>query len=151
MIRRATQEDIPAVVELFERSFGTLTFLPRLHTREEHIAFFGGLLQKQELWVFEDDDGTLEGFTAISDMLDHLYVEPDAFGTGVSDALFEHATARRPDGFTFWVFQQNARARRFYERHGCRAIEFTDGAFNEEKTPDVLYEWQPKPRPQETS
>ena len=47
---------------------------------------------------------------------------------------------------TFWVFQQNARARRFYERHGCRAIEFTDGAFNEEKTPDVLYEWHPQPR-----
>ena len=31
------------------------------------------------------------------------------------------------------------------------AIEFTDGAFNEEKTPDVLYEWRPEPRPLPTS
>jgi ribosomal protein S18 acetylase RimI-like enzyme len=142
VIRRATQKDIPAVAALFERSFGTLTFLPMLHTHEEHIAFFGGMLEKQELWVYEAAGGLL-GFTAISDMLDQFYVDPDAFGTGVADALFEHATSRRPEGFTFWVFQQNARARRFYERHGCRAIEFTDGAFNEEKTPDVLYERRP--------
>ena len=132
---------MPAVAELFERSFGTLEFLPMLPTHEEHVAFFGGMLEKQELWVYEDA-GALRGFTAIADMLDHIYVDPEAFGTGVGDALFEHATSRRPEGFTFWVFQQNARARRFYERHGCHAIEFTDGAFNEEKTPDVLYEWR---------
>lgn len=144
VIRRGTAADIPGIAELYERSFATLTFLPILHTREQHAAFFGGLLEKQEeLWVCEDG-GSLLGFITISDMLDHLYLEPDAFGTGVGDALFEHAKARRPNGFTFWVFQQNARARRFYDRHGCRAIELTDGAHNEEKTPDVLYEWSPE-------
>ena len=49
----------------------------------------------------------------------------------------------RPDGFQFWVFQQNERARRFYEAHGAVAVEFTDGEHNEEKTPDVRYEWKP--------
>jgi GNAT superfamily N-acetyltransferase len=142
VIRRATPADLPAIVELFERSFATLTFLPVLHTHEQNEAYFGGALEQQEVWV-DDGAGVLRGFIAISDMLDHLYLEPDAFGTGVADALFEHATGRRPDGFTFWVFQQNARARCFYERHGCRAIEFTDGAHNEEQTPDVLYEWRP--------
>jgi GNAT superfamily N-acetyltransferase len=142
MIRGATPEDIPAIAALFERSFATLTFLPMLHTREQHIAFFGGLLEKQEFWV-DEDGGALQGFTTISDMLDHLYVEPEAFGTGVADALFEHAKSRRPEGFTFWVFQQNVRARRFYERHGSVAIELTDGSRNEEKAPDVLYEWHP--------
>ena len=141
MIRRATPEDIPAIAALFERSFGTLTFLPMLHTRAEHEAYFGGLLETQEVWVAEEG-GALQGFATISDMLDHLYLEPEAFGTGVGDALFEHAKKRRPDGFTFWVFQQNARARRFYERHGAVAIELTDGAHNEERTPDVLYEWR---------
>jgi hypothetical protein len=47
----------------------------------------------------------------------------------------------RPDGFQFWVFQQNERARRFYEAHGAAAVEFTDGSGNEEKTPDVRYRW----------
>ena len=143
MIRRATFEDVPAIVELFERSFATLTFLPVLHTREQHEAFFGGLLETQELWAYEEG-GELRGFTAISsDMLDHLYVDPESFGTGVAGALFEQVTSRRPGGFTFWVFQENARARRFYERHGCIAIELTDGAHNEEKAPDVRYEWRP--------
>ena len=72
-----------------------------------------------------------------------LFVHPDAIGTGVGHALFEHVKTRRPDGFWFWVFQQNDRARRFYEAHGAIAVEFTDGAGNEEKTPDVRYEWRP--------
>jgi GNAT superfamily N-acetyltransferase len=144
MIRRATPEDIPAVAELFERSFATLTFLPVLHTLDEHVAYFAGLLKTHEVWV-EDDAGALQGFVTISDMLDHLYIEPEAFGMGVADALFEHVQGRRPDGFTFWVFQQNARARRFYERHGAVAIKLTDGAHNEERTPDALYEWRPSP------
>jgi ribosomal protein S18 acetylase RimI-like enzyme len=144
MIRRATSEDIPAVADVFERSFATLTFLPVLHTREERLAFFGGLLETHEVWV-DEEDGVLLGFCTISDMLDHFYIDPPAFGTGVADALFEHVTSCRPDGFTLWVFQQNARARRFYERHGCVVLELTDGAGNEERTPDALYEWRPAP------
>ena len=30
-----------------------------------------------------------------------------------------------------------------YERHGAVAIDFTDGAGNEERQPDALYEWRP--------
>jgi len=41
---------------------------------------------------------------------------------------------------SFWVFQRNLAARRFYERHGSRLIEMTDGALNEEREPDALYE-----------
>jgi ribosomal protein S18 acetylase RimI-like enzyme len=142
MIRQATEADLPAIVELFERSFATLTFLPSLHTHEQNVAFFGGLLRTQAFWVYEDA-GVLLGFSTISEMLDHFYVDPKAWGTGVADALFDDATARHPEGFTFWVFQENARARRFYERHGCTVLELTDGAGNGEKTPDALYEWRP--------
>ncbi len=52
-------------------------------------------------------------------------------------------TTLRPDGIQFWVFQQNERARRFYEAHGAVAVEFTDGERNEERTPDVGYAWKP--------
>jgi GNAT superfamily N-acetyltransferase len=145
-MRQATFEDVPAIVELFERSFATLTFLPVLHTHEQHLAYFGGLLETHEVWV-DEEGGALRGFCTISDMLDHFYVDPPAFGTGIADALFEHVTSRRPDGFTLWVFQQNARARRFYERHGCVVLELTDGAHNEERTPDALYDWRPAPSP----
>jgi ribosomal protein S18 acetylase RimI-like enzyme len=146
MIRRARPEDVDAVAELFERSFALLDFLPKLHTLDEHRRWFAGVVDRDEVWLYEDD-GRIAGFSALSvDELEYLYLEPDAIGRGIGSALFRHAMERRPDGFRFWVFQQNERARRFYERHGCRAVELTDGEHNEEKTPDVRYEWRPAER-----
>ena len=143
MIRRATPGDVDAIAELFERSFGTLTFLPVLHTLDEHRAWFALVVADQEVWVW--DDGGVLGFAALDDStLSYLYVEPEAIGTGIGSALYRHVLARRPD-LTFWVFQQNERARRFYKRHGAQAIRFTDGEGNEEKTPDVLYAASPGP------
>ena len=53
------------------------------------------------------------------------------------------ARERRPAGFRLWVFQANTGARRFYERDGCTLVKLTDGADNEEREPDALYEWLP--------
>lgn len=138
MIRRATGEDAEEIVAIFEPSFALLDFLPNLHTHEETLGFFRRALDGGEAYVLERGFAILDG-----DMLTHLYVHPEAIGTGVGHALFEHVKARRPEGFDFWVFQQNERARRFYEAHGAEAVEFTDGSGNEEKTPDVRYEWKP--------
>jgi len=91
-----------------------------------------------EAYILDRGVAILDG-----DWLTHLYVHPDEIGTGVGHRLFEHVTTLRLGGFQFWVFQQNMRARRFYEAHGAVAVEFTDGAGNEEKTPDVRYEWRP--------
>jgi GNAT superfamily N-acetyltransferase len=138
MIRRATADDVDEIVAIFEPSFALLDFLPQLHTREEHLAFFDGRIGEDEVYILG------RGFAILHDnWLGHLYVHPDEIGTGVGHALFEHVKTRRPDGFQFWVFQQNEHARRFYEAHGAVAVEFTDGEGNEEKTPDVRYEWKP--------
>jgi ribosomal protein S18 acetylase RimI-like enzyme len=143
VIRRATHEDVDAVAALFRRSFGTLDFLPTLHTPEEDRAYFAHALDADEGWVYVDD-GRMLGFAVLAgDLLAHLYVEPDDWGHGVGHALFTHAIAERPGGFRFWVFQQNERARAFYERHGCRVVRLTDGSGNEERSPDALYEWRP--------
>jgi ribosomal protein S18 acetylase RimI-like enzyme len=144
VIRRATASDVDAIAELHERSFGTLFFLPVLHTLDEHRAHFARLVAQQEVWVWED--ARILGYAAVDDtMLNNLYVEPNAIGRGIGSALYRHVLACRPAGVTFWVFQQNARARRFYEKHGARAVRFTDGEGNEEKTPDVLYSSSPGP------
>jgi ribosomal protein S18 acetylase RimI-like enzyme len=142
-VRLAEPEDAEAVADVFIPSFESLTFLPMLHSHDEHRAFVRSLLERHEVWVAEED-GRVVGMAVLSErMLDHIYVHPDAQDRGVGGALLRQAKARRPGGFTLWVFQQNAGARRFYERHGLRAVRFTDGSENEEKTPDALYEWRP--------
>ena len=40
------------------------------------------------------------------------------------------------------MFQRNAAARAFYEKHGFRAVAFGDGSANMEAEPDALYEWR---------
>ena len=139
MIRRATEADVDEVVSIFEPSFALLDFLPRLHTHEENVAFFDRCVREGEAYLHGHDGVAI----LAGDMLTHMYVRPEAIGTGVGHALFEHVKTRRPAGFEFWVFQQNERARRFYEAHGAVPVEFTDGSGNEERTADVRYEWRP--------
>jgi putative acetyltransferase len=143
MIRRGGPDDVGAIAELYERSFATLAFLPVLHTLDDHRNWFARVAAEQELWVYEEK-GAIVGFAVLgAETLDYLYLEPHAFGRGIGTALLAKAKERRPEGFRFWVFQQNQRARRFYESRGCRLVELTDGSHNEEKTPDALYEWLP--------
>jgi GNAT superfamily N-acetyltransferase len=138
MIRRATADDVEEIVAIFEPSFALLDFLPQLHTHEENLGFFGRCVSGGEAYLLGRGFAILDG-----DRLTHLYVHPDELGTGVGHALFEHVTRLRPGGLQFWVFQQNTRARSFYEAHGAVAVELTDGDGNEEQTPDVRYEWKP--------
>lgn len=143
-VRRAGPSDARAVAEVFIPSFESLDFLPRLHTHDEHRAFVGRLVEEKDVWVAVTG-GRIVGFAALSaDMLDHLYVHPDTQRLGAGTALLAKAKEQRPEGFIFWVFQQNERARCFYEVHGCRVVQLTDGDGNEEKTPDALYEWRPE-------
>ena len=144
-IRAAEPEDADAVADVFIASFGTLTFLPKLHTDEETVDFITNTVLREHEVLVAELDGRIAGFAAMSkgDLLEHLYVDPDLQGRGIGSELLRRAKERMPHGFRLWVFQANAQARRFYERHGLRVVELTDGAGNEERTPDALYEWEP--------
>jgi ribosomal protein S18 acetylase RimI-like enzyme len=84
------------------------------------------------------------GLAAIGEAsLGHIYVHPDHQGRGIGSALLDKTKKLRPDGFTLWTFPQNEQACRFYEQHGLRAIAYGDGSGNEERLPDVQYEWLP--------
>ena len=66
MIRGHRPGDVDAIVELYERSFRTLTLLPRLHTLEEHRAWFGQVVDQRETWVWEAE-GAILGFIVLGD------------------------------------------------------------------------------------
>ena len=146
-IRPAEREDADPIARLFLVSKATLTFLPNIHTDEETSYFIANIvLRDQEVHVAETN-GEISGFLAMhGDMVEHLYVRPDLLRRGIGSALLQRAKERMPSGFRLWVFQENVPARRFYERHGLRLIEQTDGSRNEERTPDALYEWRPAGR-----
>jgi GNAT superfamily N-acetyltransferase len=101
-------------------------------------------VDRDEIWV-ADRDGTVVGFAGVNgDVLTHLYVDPTAQNRGLGTALLERAKQLRPGRLELWVFQKNDGARRFYERHGFRLVELTDGGSNMEKEPDARYEWLPE-------
>lgn len=143
-IRRATTTDAAAVAETFIAARTTMTYLPKLHTDDDTRSHFAGVVRDKETWV-ADRDGKVVGFAVVDGgWLEHLYVHPSRFNSGTGDKLFTQATRQHPQGFQLWVFQKNAGARRFYERHGCALEKLTDGADNEEKMPDALYVWPGK-------
>lgn len=86
------------------------------------------------------------GFLAVSmdtegGWIDQLYVSPTWVGCGIGTALLDLARRQLSPPIRLHTFQVNQRARSFYEGRGFRAIAFGDGSGNEEKCPDVLYEW----------
>lgn len=114
--------------------------VPKMHTAAEDLAYFASVVREQEVYVI-DMDGVLRGFIALTPgWVHHLYVHPEYHGKGIGTALLAHAKSLQNE-LTLWTFQANANARRFYERHGFSAVEFTDGSTNEERTPDVRYHW----------
>jgi GNAT superfamily N-acetyltransferase len=69
-----------------------------------------------------------------------MAVDPALVGNGIGSFLLAHAIRTSAPPIRLYTFQANRGARRFYERHGFIAVEFTDGQANEERCPDVLYE-----------
>lgn len=143
ILRRATPLDGPAVGTLHRHTMrASLPFLPELHTLTDVIDFATcEILPNNEVWVAEAA-ARLTGYIAFTpDWIHHLYVHPEVQGQGIGPRLLALALADGRDR-RLWTFQQNARARRFYEACGFVLLELTDGANNEEKTPDALYEWR---------
>jgi len=119
-----------------------MPWLPVLHSFEETVRFFGSfVIPNQSVLVAEAEEGMV-GFIAIEgSYVEHLYVAPAHQGIGIGDALLNRAKELRPDGLMLWTFERNHRARLFYEKRGFIAVESTDGSRNEERTPDVRYQW----------
>ena|ERR1051325_6755986 len=142
-IRRALPADAEETAAVLSAAFRSMTFVPKMHTDEEDRGSVRGLIADKECWVAERD-GAIVGLACFHNgWLEQLYVHPSHHNRGAGSLLLRQVMCEHPEGFHFWTFQANAGARRFYERHGCVAVEFTDGSGNEERTPDVRYQWRP--------
>jgi GNAT superfamily N-acetyltransferase len=142
VLRRAAREDMKAVARLHRHVRKTcLPYLPELHTPQEDLAFFEEQVFPASSIRLAEHEGRLIGFAASTrDWLDHLYVDPAWHRHGVGQGLLT-AVQEDAEELNLWTFQANVQARRFYERHGFRLVELTDGSGNEERTRDAHYRW----------
>jgi GNAT superfamily N-acetyltransferase len=145
-LRPADGEDASAVANvLISSRLAYMPFAPSAHSPEEVLAWVGThLIPDCETTVATIED-EIVGVLAVSQRSDaawinQLFVLPGWVGRGIGSQLLRHAHAKLSRPIRLYTFQAHSRARRFYERHGYKAIGFTDGQANEERCPDVLYE-----------
>ena len=145
--RRAVPSDAESVAEVYLRSRKELVACaPLVHSDEcvrgwvrEHLIPAG----RTTVAVVDD---RIVGFSSVAmagdcGWIEQLYLHPAWIGRGVGTALLARARAELSPPIRLYTFQCNTRARDFYERRGFRAVKLGDGSGNEEKCPDVLYEW----------
>jgi putative acetyltransferase len=121
-LRPYTAADEDAAIELWRRTW--TQHYPRID--------FGARVQwwrerwRQELVpvaaiVLAERDGALIGFVTVDPKtmyLDQIVVAPEAWGSGAALALLDEAKRISPKGLDLLVNKDNARAIRFYEKHG---------------------------------
>ena len=144
-VRRAQAGDDDEIAAVYIAALGGMTYLPNVYTDEENRSFIRDvMLPNNEVWVAEED-GVIVGFTGFGDgRVRHLWIEPEHQNHGIGTTLLDVAKQGSPGGLDLWVFQRNAGARRFYERHGFELVELTEGERNEEHEPDARYVWDGK-------
>ncbi|HEU0115372.1 MAG TPA: GNAT family N-acetyltransferase [Thermomicrobiales bacterium] len=145
VLREARAADAVALANLFLLARRTaMPWLAVVHGDADTHAWMAARVVPSGELVVADVDGRVAGFAAVGGgWLHDLYVHPDWQRRGVGAALLAEAKRRSPAGLQCWVFQRNARARRFYEARGFRLVEETNGEANEEREPDARYRWAP--------
>jgi GNAT superfamily N-acetyltransferase len=145
-IRRGGAADARGAADLYlrarEAAVRAGSIPPGVHDDEDVRGYFAShIVGDCELWVAEDH-GLVGILVLDGDIVDQLYVEPGQTGRRIGSDLLAIAKRERPQRLRLWTFASNAGAQRFYERHGFVEVRRTDGRDNEERAPDILYEFQ---------
>jgi ribosomal protein S18 acetylase RimI-like enzyme len=150
ILRPAAESDAERVASVLLASRKAfVAFAPLAHADDDVRGWIANVLIPSggvSVAVAGSSNEGVVGMMAVSQQdgvgwIDQLYLHPDLVGRGIGTRFIELAKESLGSPIRLYTFQENAGARRFYERHGFRAIALSDGADNEEHCPDVLYEW----------
>lgn len=141
-VRPAERDDLASLAGVYLAARAAAEpAMPPLEGDEASVQrWLEGLHDRAEVWVAEEDRPLAFAVVA-GEWLDCLYVAPHRQGEGIGSLLLDLVRARRPHGFSLWVFVSNEPARAFYRRHGLVELERTDGSGNEERAPDLRMAW----------
>jgi GNAT superfamily N-acetyltransferase len=146
--RMATLGDADSVADVYLRSRkGLVACAPLVHSDESVREWIRRQLIPAGSTTVAVVDGLVVGLLAVSkgtdcSWIDQLYLLPPWVERGIGTRLLELALGELVPPIRLYTFQCNQRARCFYERRGFKALAFGDGSGNEEKCPDILYEWR---------
>lgn len=146
-LRAAVAADGQRVAQiLIDVRFAFMPYAPLVHSREEVRSWVDAVLISSGGTVIAELKGSLIGVMATEQApscswITQMAVDPGHVGRGIGSILLDHALRVLPRPIRLYTFQENAGARRFYERRGFRPIALTNGRANEERCPDVLYEF----------
>ncbi len=142
-IREATAADDDSIADLYVASRAdALGHLHRIRNDDEDRAWIKSVVLRRGITWVACSQEKIVGFLSLVDSdVDQLYLLPGAYRQGVGSRLLELAKQASPEHLHLYTFQCNVRARAFYEAHGFKATRFGDGTKNEEREPDVYYEW----------
>ncbi len=139
MIRPATASDISALARVHVASWQAAyrhilpeEVLEQLSVPQFETNWTRNLCDTQRQNLVLEVEGSLGGFLSWGNSRDadarpdlaevySLYLLPELWGQGYARVLWEEGLGHllpRFSGFTLWVLQDNARARRFYEARG---------------------------------
>jgi putative acetyltransferase len=121
-LRPYTAADEDAAIELWRRTwqqhYPHIDFAARLDWWRKRWR--GELLPVAKV-VMAEVDGALAGFVTVdpkTHYLDQIVVAPEHWGSGIALALLNEAKRLSPGGLYLLVNKDNARAVRFYAKHG---------------------------------
>ncbi|WP_439272654.1 GNAT family N-acetyltransferase [Pseudochrobactrum sp. HB0163] len=141
-LRQLDLQEMAQASRIHRASFDDrLPWLKGLHTPQEDQWFYENCIFPQcEVWAAFAPE--MAGIIAFKQgWIEQLYILPGFQGHGIGSALLKQAL-NRFSHLQLWTFQRNMQARKFYEKHNFIAVETSDGSRNEEKEPDMRYEYK---------
>lgn len=123
-IRPAATGDLARIAEILIFNY-RLNFYPifrndEFYFGEMQVPALAAAYESDLVSLYVYDDGVVKGFLQLDGSeVKKLFVEPALQGNGIGSALLRYAVETHGAN-TLWALEKNARAIRFYQRHGFR-------------------------------
>jgi len=122
MIVPATENDYPAIIELWELSVrATHHFLPEDYLQEIK-QLLPTIFTHVQIYTWQDDGDTIKGFAGVAeDKMEMLFIHPENMGQGLGRMLAEYCI-NTLSADKVEVNEHNVEAVKFYKKMGYREI-----------------------------
>lgn len=140
MVRSYKNSDLDMILQIWlDSNRRAHHFIPESYW-EENLDVVRDMLPRAELYVYEEDDGGIQGFVGLmDDYIAGIFVRREAQSKGIGKKLLDDVKLRK-HGLTLHVYQKNQRAVSFYQREGFKVK--SEGIDSDTGERELLMEWE---------